>query len=91
MQRVKYTCKDCKNSFVSLFERIFSFGILHSAQYKCRVGIENPKPNVVTGDTTITFQSCWLSREYGPCYDATLWEPRHKKDLFKYIAKDNHV
>ena len=85
-------CKDCKHSFrtgdiLSLLFRGSRF------DYKCRKAFtETSNTDLVMGGTTISteYKQCSEFRLDIPplnyCGQAgTFWEPKHKKDLFKFI------
>ena len=83
-------CKDCKHSFRSLS----SFPIWGSGtEWRCRRAFvaEAVEHDPVTGPKKVAehYQRCsaargsWTSAVCGE--KATLWEPKHKKDLFLWI------
>lgn len=91
-----YLCKDCKHSMVSTIEKILSFGRPASYGYKCKLAFTDAhlEYDAVTGPKKISakYDYCSVARiDNRKCgKDAKLWEPKHKKDLFKFLAKDNH-
>ncbi len=91
-----YLCKDCKNAMVSTIEKILSFGNPASYSYKCRKAFTEGhlEYDAVTGPTKVSakYEYCSVARiDNKQCgKDAKLWEPKHKKDLFKFLAKEHH-
>ena len=85
----KLLCKDCKHSFISWADR-FNF---MSRQYamRCRKNYkeEEDDGNLVTGSrmTPAHFERCGTSRiQSAKCgEEGKWWQPKNKKDLFKYI------
>jgi hypothetical protein len=86
-------CKDCKHSF-----RTFSNWMAHgsaSFAYSCRKAYnpEHDKPDPVIGSTKVKakYESCGVARIGHPnredrCGEAgRFWEPKNKRDLFKFI------
>jgi len=95
-KRTEYLCKDCKHSFVSLTDRIVSFGFPDSFSYKCR---KSYKPASIEGDPVVGatkvaggYETCRLTRlSSAICgHQGRLWSPKHKKDFFKLITKENY-
>lgn len=92
----KLLCKKCKHSFVPIENRImsfFAFGSLSKFSYYCKKTYK-PKSvehNPVTGPVKIPekYEPCASARmRTGECgADATLWEPKHKKDLFLMLTE----
>ncbi len=99
----KYLCKDCKFAVLpktAYLSYIFDLGPPKSHWYKCgktgkRAVVED---NLVTGPQIVVkdMDYCSTARirdDYndrcGP--DAKYWQPKHKKDLFKFLAKDDTV
>lgn len=93
-----YLCKDCKFSTMSVGNRIFTLNGPVGAKgymYKCTktytpahdridpvVGSEHIK-------SSITY--CQVERKHGDCGPtAKYWTPKHKKDLFKMLTKEDH-
>jgi len=85
-------CKDCKHSFrkVDILSLLFwSSGI----DYKCRKAFtEKSDTDLVMGGTTISteYKRCSEFRLDAPLLNycgpaGTFWQPKHKKDLFKFI------
>ena len=91
-----FACKDCKHSFTSLGDKIFSLGFLQSHHYKCIKSFvpAHDEMDPVVGKKRVPkeYKSCAVSRINrdicGP--DAKNWSPKHKKDLFKMLTKEHH-
>jgi hypothetical protein len=92
-------CKDCKHSFMSLTNRVFTLNGLVGADkytYKCRKAYLEEEveydPIVGYGKTKPEYQSCiWVRREDGKCGpDGKLWVNKRKKDLFKMLIKESY-
>jgi hypothetical protein len=93
-------CKDCKHSFMSLSNRIMTLNGIAGANkytYKCKKAFvdQEVKYDPVLGSEKIKpeYQSCvWVRRPDSPCGpEGKLWAPKHKKDLFKMLAKEYNV
>jgi len=87
----KVSCKSCK--YVKFnWKNPFSWGTPFA--YKCTRHLvdEIREWNPVTGTVDITevhYENCSTNRrDYGPCGpEGKNWEPKNKKDLFKYIKR----
>ena len=83
----KVLCKDCKHMKTSWFSRMIDNHHWFTCEHPN--SLYQPKEDLVVGKTEKAyFQSCnrmrsALGDECGP--SGKLWEPRNKKDLFKYI------
>jgi len=86
-------CKDCKHSF-----RKFNDWLFHgssSIAYSCRKTFKEAHmaPDLVLGSKKVPskYESCGVARIGNPsrtdrCGEQGIfWEPKNKKDLFKYI------
>ena len=86
-------CKDCKHSF-----RKFSDWMAHgsaSFAYSCRKSYKpaHVEPDLVLGEKKVPakYESCGVARIGNPSRtdrcgeDGKFWEPKNKRDLFKYI------
>ena len=86
-------CKDCKHSF-----RKFADWMTHGSSsyaYSCRKSFkaEHIEPDLVLGSKKVPakYESCGVARIGRPdrndrCGEAgKFWEPKNKRDLFKYI------
>jgi hypothetical protein len=93
MAEEQYLCKDCKHSFRSLYDIIFWFGVGSKYAYKCR---KSWQEDTVETDPVIgvikvkaKYDNCSSFRirkiDCGP--SAQYWEPKNKKDLFKFMKK----
>lgn len=92
-------CKDCIHSQVSLLNRIFTLNGLvgdDSSFYKCT---KFPVAAIISSDPVLGVKKekaklpfCSLTRrEYGECGEnGKYWQPKHKKDLFKMLTKEEH-
>lgn len=90
----EYFCKDCKHSF-----RTVSTILLHgfNSQYSrlCRLSYKETKmesdPVIGLKKVPGGYSNCSTFRirkdDCGP--EARLWEPKDKKNLFKYIVKES--
>lgn len=92
-------CKECIHSRMSLMDKIFTLGGRVGRNidvfYHCARFIEEEKVinNMVTGTTVVPEKMpfCTTVRSYGPCgISAKGWSPKHKKDLFKMLTKEEH-
>ena len=94
-----YYCIDCKHSFIPLSERINSWLLFRKCnQYDYKCGLTySAEADVYDPVVGVAKQKA----EYVSCHKARLmdshcgkfgknWAPKHKKDLFKYIKKDNN-
>lgn len=91
-------CKDCVHSRISAFDKygsyIFEFRAPRAHSYKCAKTFSPPKDiiNPVTGPDKkkADMAYCATERNHGECGPtAKHWVPKHKKDLFKYLAKEH--
>jgi hypothetical protein len=89
----KVLCKDCKHSF-----RKFSDWLWHgesSFAYSCRKSFRptHDEPDLVLGSKKVPakYESCGIARISNPNLDyrcgeeGKFWQPKNKKDLFKFI------
>ena len=92
-------CKDCKYSFMSFLNYVTTLNGRVGATkytYRCRKAYlaEEIKHDLIMGQERVKpeYQSCiWVRREDGPCGPSgKLWVPKHKKDLFKMLTKEEH-
>ena len=92
-------CKDCKHSF-----RTFSNWMAHgsaSFAYSCRKAYkpEHDEPDPVLGSVKVKakYDSCGVARIGRPDRDdrcgevGKFWEPKDRKNLFKYIKHLGHM
>lgn len=88
-------CKDCKHSFRTI-SNILTHGLTSEYSYQCRKSFKEThvEPNPVVGAKKVQakYDSCGVARigskgrDHGRCGEEGLWwEPKNKKDLFKYI------
>ena len=93
-----YLCKDCKHSTMLLVDRIFTLnglvGVIDS-NYKCSKFPQNETvvENMVTGPQKVKAKLpyCEVTRRHGECgLNGKHWQPKHKKDLFKMLTKENY-
>ena len=91
-------CKDCKFSKMSLANRILTFNGVVGAEgfmYRCTKTFK-PDRNVidpVVGPKRVKpeLSYCETERKHGDCGPtAKYWTPKHKKDLFKMLTKEDH-
>ena len=83
-------CKDCKHSFRN-FSSVLYWG--SGIEYKCRKSFtEKSNTDLVIGGTTLSieYKRCSEFRLDAPLLNycgtaGTFWQPKHKKDLFKFI------
>ncbi len=83
-------CKDCKHSFRN-FSNVLYWG--SGIEYKCRKSFtEKSNTDLVIGGTTLSieYKRCSEFRLDAPLLNycgpaGTFWQPKHKKDLFKFI------
>lgn len=94
----EYLCKDCKHSFMKVSDKIFTLGGsvgVSKYYYKCRKAYVEQSINYdpVLGAEKIKpeYQACiWARRTDAKCGpDGKLWQPKHKKDLFKMLTKEH--
>lgn len=99
MSKEVLLCKDCVHSRMDTFIKIFSLnGLLpvDEVHYKCYkfVRPEREIIDMVTGPKKLKEKAtfCELARtDPKQCgTEAKFWKPKHKKDLFKMLTKDNH-
>jgi len=77
-----FYCKDCKFSFVNFFE-VFTTGPL------CRKYIIEDDVDLVTGKRKIAYGRCSSARRFDICGpEGKAWLPKHKKDLFKLLKRE---
>jgi len=93
-------CKDCKHSRISpisvICSYLFEFKQPSSVFYKCAktfrpAGIELDR---VIGPvkTASSMMFCSNERTVGDCgKQAKYWQPKHKKDLFKLLTREENV
>jgi hypothetical protein len=90
----KVLCKDCKHSFIP-FQSFLWHGF-NTYAYKCRISFKETHEEFdpVTGPKKVKgeYQSCNIARVGSAVYgtercgeEGKFWEPKNKKDLFKYI------
>ena len=96
MDETEYLCKDCKHSFVHWATRLVWLGFVPSIYYNCRKAFTPKKtefdPVFGTKKVSGTYDSCrFARRNTGPCSNAKMWTPKHKKDLFKALKKERNV
>lgn len=96
-----YLCKDCKHAVIpkkAYLSYLFELKAPASHWYKCGKTSKGVvvKDDPVTGPKTVfkDMDYCAVARindtdRCGP--DAKYWEPKHKKDLFKFLAKDDVI
>lgn len=96
MQTEKFFCKDCKHRFVKPSEWIFYITGMNPVFWSCRKSYQPSVEEIdpVTGPkmSKPKYWSCSSARigrsREGNCgEDAFYWEPRDKRDLFKFIKK----
>lgn len=85
----QYFCKDCKHSFVKLTDRI----VFSNTRF-CRLSY---KPTEIHIDPVYgkklknrdNYEYCAVMRlPHSSCgTEGKMWQPKHKKDLFKYMVK----
>jgi hypothetical protein len=94
-----YLCKDCIHARINLFaycSYIFELRPPQSHWYKCAKTLKDEYDTIdpVTGPERIKAKMtyCESERKHGDCGpDAKYWTPKHKKDLFKMLTKENNV
>lgn len=93
----KVLCKDCKHSFRTISNFIFHGSSRYA--WSCRKSFkpDNVEDDPVVGPKKVKggYDSCSVARigndQYKPLDDhrcgenGRFWEPKHKRDLFKYI------
>lgn len=92
-------CKNCKHCKMDTFSWVTSLGGRVNTKdymFKCGRSIEPAKEiiNPVYGPEKIKqkMSYCDAERKYGDCGPTGKnWTPKHKKDLFKMLTKENHV
>lgn len=87
-------CKDCKHSFRTI-SGIFAHGFNSEYAYLCRQSYraQHQEPNPVVGAKKVAghYENCGIARIGGDRRNdrcgvkGAWWEPKNKKDLFKYI------
>jgi hypothetical protein len=89
-----YLCKDCNHAFVKPVDAVlFLFDWNNKYRYTCRKSFQpksiEPDPVVGTKVNKGGYDSCSAYRirssDCGPT--AQYWEPKHKRDLFKFMQK----
>lgn len=91
-------CKDCKFSKLGAVNTIMTLGGLVGVKdfmYKCSKAVTPDREIIdpVTGPTKIKAEKtfCSIERKHGDCGPtAKHWSPKHKKDLFKMLTKEEH-
>ncbi len=92
----KLLCKQCKHSFIPFEQRvlsIMSFSKPSKFFYKCKKAFKEDESefNPVTGPVKVKrhYETCASARmRSGVCgMEGTLWEPKHKKDLFLMLTE----
>lgn len=92
-------CKDCVHSSISPFWKygsyIFEFGPPKSHMYKCsktlRPEHEIVDPVVGKEKVKAKMDYCETQRKHGECGPSGKhWTPKHKKDLFKMLTKEDN-
>jgi len=93
----KLICRDCKHSFVSINDRLFSllaFSLKPNRYaYLCKKAYktDGEEFHVVDGPIKVKrhYENCASTRlRSGICGpDGSLWEPKHKKDLFLMLTE----
>lgn len=92
-------CKDCKFSTLGPANIIMTLGGLVGTKdymYKCKNSYK-PEQDIidpVTGPTKVKpeLSYCAVERKHGECGPtAKHWVPKHKKDLFKMLTKEEYV
>lgn len=91
-------CKDCKFSKLSPANLVMSLGGLVGVKdymYKCSKAVTPAREIIdpVTGPTKIkaAVSYCSVERKHGDCGPtAKFWIPKHKKDLFKMLTKEDY-
>lgn len=96
-EQSKLVCKDCKHSFVPFSDRLFALlGFSFKPNrysYKCAKAYKTDEEefHVVDGPAKVKrhYENCASSRlRSGVCGpDGSLWEPKHKKDLFLMLTE----
>jgi hypothetical protein len=95
MSQETFLCKDCKHCFVTPTDAIlYAFDWNNKHRYSCRKSWSEPKiDNLVVGSTSKGFYyTCSAARigksVEGNCgQDAFYWEPKDKRNLFKFMMK----
>lgn len=88
----EYLCKDCKHSFRTV-KLVLAHGFNSQYSRLCRLSYKEAhiEKNPVVGDVhhKAEYENCSSYRirsaDCGP--DAKFWQPKGKKDLFKFITK----
>jgi hypothetical protein len=91
-------CKECKHSTMLMVDRILTFGGrvgVHDVNYKCT---KFPEAKTIVEDIVLGSKKvkaklpyCQIVRRHGECgLNGKYWAPKHKKDLFKMLTKENH-
>ncbi len=93
----KLICRDCKHSFVPISDRILAFFNFsfkpNRYAYMCRKSYktDGEEFHVVDGPTKVKrhYENCAATRlRSGVCGpNGSLWEPKHKKDLFLMLTE----
>jgi hypothetical protein len=85
------SCKECRHLKLQLKN---PFTWFTPYMYKCKKAPVPEKREIdpVTGKTIVEpahYENCsFARREYGPCgLDGLLWQPKYKKDIFKYLSR----
>ena len=92
MADMNYLCKDCKHSTRSWTDTLFmsgEYGYKCSLAFKPAYVVNNPVigPEKVKGEFKTCSSARTIGSECGPW--AKLWQPKRKKDLFKYLTKEH--
>ena len=92
-------CKDCKFSTLGLANNIMTLGGLVGAKafmYKCtktfvpEKELVDPVVGITKEESKMSY--CETERKHGLCGPtAKHWVPKHKKDLFKMLTKEENV
>jgi hypothetical protein len=98
MAKELFSCKDCRHSTMSMVDRIFTLNgriAVYDSNYKCS---KFPEAKTVVEDMVLGLREvkaklpyCQSVRRYGKCgLKGTHWAPKHKRDLFKMLTKENY-
>lgn len=101
IQNNQLLCKDCKHSFQTWYDRLSMANPSYTLRCRLSYKEEVVEKNWVVGHKVKPpeYERCSLARykyssperDINCSEEGRFWEPKHKRDLFKLIAKEHHV
>ena len=94
-------CKDCKHSFQLWYDRLAMANPSYTLRCRLSYRQEVVEKNWVTGHrvkppeyelcSSARYKYVTEDRDINCSEQGRFWAPKHRRDLFKLIAKDHHV